>query len=96
MEPDELQSLVVESERAWQSLGHIQYGATGAEKKSLQFRRSLYVVEDVKAGEPLTGKNVRAIRPGFGLSPKHFDQVMGCRVTSDVVRGTPLSWSLFK
>lgn len=96
MEPDELQSLVVESERAWQSLGHIQYGATGAEKKSLQFRRSLYVVEDVKAGEPLTDKNVRAIRPGFGLSPKHFDQVMGCRVTSDVARGTPLGWSLFK
>lgn len=96
MEPDELRSLVVESERAWQSLGHVQYGATGAEKKSLQFRRSLYVVEDVNAGEPLTDKNVRAIRPGFGLSPKHFDKVMGCRVTSDVARGTPLSWSLFK
>jgi pseudaminic acid synthase len=96
LEPAELQALVVETERAWQSMGHVQYGATGAEKKSLQFRRSLYVVEDIAAGEPLSMANIRAIRPGLGLAPKFLDQVLGNKVTKPVKRGTPLSWELFK
>jgi N-acetylneuraminate synthase len=73
----------------------VSYGPTPAEQKSLQFRRSLYVVEDIKAGTKLCAKNVRAIRPGSGLAPKYFDQVIGRAVARDVKRGTPVSWDLF-
>jgi pseudaminic acid synthase len=94
MEPAEMAQLVVETERAWRALGRIAYGATGAEQKSLQFRRSLYVVKDLKQGELLSRDNVRAIRPGLGLPPKHFASVIGRAVRCDVARGTPLSWDL--
>jgi pseudaminic acid synthase len=96
MEPQEMLALVVETERAWQARGHVIYGPCGAEKKSLQFRRSLYVIKDLKAGDVLTSENVRAIRPGLGLPTKHIDELLGCRVISDVRRGTPLSWDLIK
>jgi len=95
MEPAEMAQLVVETERAWQALGKVSYGATEAEKKSLQFRRSLYVVKDLKAGDVLSPENVRAIRPGYGLPTKFMDVFIGKSVTSDVLRGTPLSWKLF-
>lgn len=94
MEPAEMTQLVVETERAWQALGHVSYGSTEAEKKSLQFRRSLYVVQDMKAGEALNKDNVRAIRPGLGLPTKYFEQVLGKTVKQDVRRGTALSWEL--
>ena len=94
MEPAEMAQLVVETERAWRALGRVAYGATGAEQKSLQFRRSLYVVKDMKEGDVLSRENVRAIRPGLGLPPKHLDAVLGRRVKHDVPRGTPLSWDL--
>lgn len=94
MEPEEFRVLVEESERAWQALGRIQYGASAAEAKSLLFRRSLYVVRDIEAGEVLTGDNVRAIRPGLGLPPGQLDLVLGKRVTRAVRRGTPLSFEL--
>ncbi|QWV92671.1 pseudaminic acid synthase [Geomonas oryzisoli] len=94
LEPEELKSLVVETERAWQSLGTISYGPTEKEKKSLVFRRSLYVVEDVKAGEPFTEKNVRAIRPGNGLPTKYLETFLGKRAAVDIRRGTPLSFDL--
>lgn len=87
MEPKEMQALVIESERAWQALGRVSYGATEAEKKSLVFRRSLYVVKDMKAGDILTEESVRSIRPGLGLPPKYLDQVLGMRVKQDVKRG---------
>ena len=96
LEPSEFAVLRVESERAWQGIGEVRFGATSAETKSLHFRRSLYVVRDIEAGESLTHENVRAIRPGFGLAPKHLDQVIGCAVRERVKRGTPLSWSLLK
>ncbi|MCG6152981.1 pseudaminic acid synthase [Leptospira bandrabouensis] len=95
MEPKEMKALVIETERAWQSLGKINYGPTEKEKASLVFRRSLYVVEDIKAGDMITEKNVRSIRPGLGLPPKFFDLVMGKRVNQDVKRGTGLSWEMF-
>ena len=85
---------MVESERAWQGLGQVSYGPTEPEKKSLQFRRSLYVVKDLKAGDVLTRDNVRAIRPGFGLPPKHLDEVLGKTVKRDVKRGTAFGWEL--
>lgn len=94
MEPEEFRALVEESERAWQALGRIQYGASAAEAKSLLFRRSLYVVRDIAAGEVLSGDNVRAIRPGLGLPPGQLDLVLGKRVTRAVRRGTPLSMDL--
>ena len=94
MEPAEMAQLVLETERAWQALGQVSYGATEAEKKSIVFRRSLYVVRDVKAGEALTKENVRAIRPGLGLAPKWIDIVLQKMAGSDIKRGTPLRWDL--
>jgi pseudaminic acid synthase len=94
LEPAEMAQLVVETERAWQGLGEVSYGPTEAEKKSLQFRRSLYVVEDLKAGDVLTRENVRAIRPGLGLPPKYLEQLLGRTVGRAVPRGTALSWEL--
>ncbi|HSI22798.1 MAG TPA: pseudaminic acid synthase [Methylophilaceae bacterium] len=94
LEPDEMAALVVESERAWQALGKVNYGVTKAESKSLIFRRSLYITEDMKAGEILTAGNLRAIRPGLGLPPKYLEMLIGKRVTCDISRGTPMSWHL--
>lgn len=92
MEPAEMTQLVLETERAWQALGQISYGPTVAEKKSIVFRRSLYVVSDLKAGDLLTKENVRAIRPGLGLSTKYQELVIGMAVKHDIKRGTALSW----
>jgi N-acetylneuraminate synthase len=94
LEPHELKSLVVESDRAWQALGAVHYGPTAAEEKSLAYRRSLYVVADMQPGEVLTSQNLRAIRPGHGLPPRFYDEVLGKPVAKAVKRGTPLSWEL--
>ena len=96
MEPEEMAQLVMETSRAWQSLGYVHYGPTEAERASVRFRRSLYVTKDLRPGDVLTTDNVRAIRPGLGLAPKHFEDVLGCRVIRAVSQGTPLSWSLLK
>jgi N-acetylneuraminate synthase len=95
LEPEEMHSLVVETERAWQSLGRVTYGPSEAEKKSLVFRRSIYIAEDLKAGDILTARNLRCVRPGLGLPPKHYDLLLGRRVNRDVRKGTPMSWDLF-
>jgi pseudaminic acid synthase len=95
MEPAEMVQLVTEAERAWQALGKISYGATEAEKKSLVFRRSLYVVNALKAGDVLTKENVRSIRPGLGLPTKYMGMVLGMTVKRDMVRGTALEWDCF-
>ncbi|EQA70074.1 pseudaminic acid synthase [Leptospira noguchii] len=94
MEPDEMKALVIETERAWQALGRISYDATEKEKASLVFRRSLYVVEDMKKGDLIFEKNVRSIRPGYGLPPKYLEIVLGKRVNQDLKRGTALKWGL--
>ena len=94
MEPAEMKQLVLETERAWQAIGEVSYGPTEAEKISIQFRRSLYVVKDIKAGEVLNYENVRAIRPGLGLSTKYIDVVIGKTVKQNVMRGTALSWTM--
>lgn len=93
IEPSELKQLVEETERAWAALGQIHYGPTSAEKASMQYRRSLYIVKDLAEGETLSMENVRAIRPGLGLSPKYLEQVLGRRVNQALKRGTALSWS---
>ena len=94
MEPAEMAQLVIETERASQALGQVCYGATEDEKKSIVYRRSLYVVKDLKAGEVLTKNNLRAIRPGLGLPTKYLEVVLGKRVSKDVPRGTAMGWDL--
>lgn len=94
LEPAEMKTLVEETERAWQSMGHISYGPTAAEQKSLAFRRSLYIARDMKKGEVLTTENLRCVRPAEGLEPKYFDQVLGCAINCDAPIGTPLQWSM--
>ena len=94
LEPDELAALVVETERAWQSLGGVSYGATSDEQKSLAFRRSIYVAEDLQAGDVLTARNLRIVRPGHGLAPKYWDSVLGRRIARDATKGTALDWSM--
>jgi pseudaminic acid synthase len=94
LEPEELSSLVVETERAWKALGEINYGMTEAEKGSVLFRRSLYVVVDMRKGDILTRKNLKTIRPGLGLPPKYIQALLGKSVSRDLKRGTPMSWNL--
>lgn len=94
MEPQEFACLRAETDRAWQALGDVHYGPVGVEKASLAFRRSIYIVADMRAGEVLTESNMRCIRPGFGLPPKFYDSLLGRRLACDVPKGTPLDWSL--
>ena len=94
MEPAEMVQLVIETERAWQARGQVSYGPTLAEHKSLRYRRSLYVVQNLKAGDVLTCDNVRAIRPGLGLPTKYLEHVLGRIVKHDVIRGTGLEWGM--
>lgn len=94
MEPAELAQLRIETERAWQAVGHVSYGDVPAEDASRTFRRSLYITRDIKAGDRLDEDCVRSIRPGFGLAPKHLDALIGKPVAHDVARGTPASWDL--
>lgn len=79
---------------AEKALGSSQLSAGTGEAGSRQFRRSLFVVEDVKKGEPFTKQNLRSIRPADGLHPRHLDEILGARAACDIERGTPLSWTL--
>ena len=94
MEPEEMALLVRECRASWEALGEISYDVQPQEEKSLAFRRSLYIVEDMKAGDVITAENMRAIRPGYGLSPRYYDVLLGRRVGCNVRRGTPLSWDM--
>jgi N-acetylneuraminate synthase len=94
LEPEELALLVQQSEAAWKAVGGIHYGPTAAEKGSLMFRRSLYVAQDMRAGERFDSKNLRSIRPGAGLPPQFYEMLLGKPVTRDVEKGTPVTWSL--
>ena len=88
--------LVAEATRAWQALGKVTYGPTEVEVRNKRYRRSLYVVGDMKAGEAFSSLNVRSIRPGLGLAPKHLPAVLGRIATRSILRGTPLSWDLLE
>jgi pseudaminic acid synthase len=94
LEPSELKSLVIESERAFLALGDVQYGIQETETKSSLFKRSIYVAKNIRAGETLTKDHLKIIRPGLGLSPRYFDLVIGRQVKKDVSAGTPLSFDL--
>ncbi|WP_144550618.1 pseudaminic acid synthase [Bacillus sp. X1(2014)] len=94
MEPDEMHSLVVETERAWQAIGTVTYGATGQEKNSMKFRRSIYITKDLKAGDIFTKDNLSVIRPGYGLAPKYYEQLLGKKAAIDIKAGTPTDWTI--
>jgi len=94
LEPEEMKQLVIETERAWQSLGKIKYGTSEAEKGSLTFRRSLYIAEDMKKDDVFNEKNLRIIRPGLGLAPKNYDVILGRKVSRDVKKGTAVKWEI--
>ena len=93
-EPGELASMVTETARAALSRGTVHFGPSAADEKSLQFRRSIYVVEDIPVGGELTMRNIRAIRPGFGLPPKYIDTLVGRTAKTNLARGTALTWEM--
>ena len=94
LEPNELQQLAVECDRAWQGIGRVVYGPTTAERKSLKYRRSIFVVRDIVAGEKFSASNLRIIRPGNGLPPSDLRLVIGKTAKQNIKFGTPLSWEL--
>jgi N-acetylneuraminate synthase len=95
LEPEEFKNLVIEVGRAFYSLGEVKYELTEKEKKSLQFKRSLYVVKDLKDGDILSTENVRSIRPGYGLHTRYYESILGRKVKTDIKAGTPISFELF-
>jgi pseudaminic acid synthase len=96
LEPPEFKAMVQAVRTVEKALGRVKYGVGEEEAKNRVFRRSLFVVKDIKAGEVFTEENVRSIRPGYGLPPRHLDEVLGRRATRDLPRGTPLDWSLIQ
>ena len=94
LEPAELVALCKDSKTAWAALGKVDYGRKSSEQGNVKFRRSLYFVKDIKAGEVITRDSIRSVRPGFGLSPKHFDAVLGKRINRDVSAATPITWDV--
>lgn len=94
LEPDELNLLCTQSKSVFSALGKVNYALTPAEKDNIVFRRSIYVVEDISAGEVFNKENTRRIRPGHGLPPIHFEAILGRTAIKDISRGTPLSWDM--
>ena len=94
IEPLELKILVDDCKRAFLSLGNVKYGLTSDEINMVKFKRSVYVSKDVKKGELFSKKNIRVIRPGFGIKPKYFDLIIGKKSKYDIPAGKPLSWDL--
>lgn len=96
LEPQEMMRLVADCKEAWQALGDSIVGPTSNEKDYLRGRRSLYICQDLHAGDTLTPDNLRSVRPGFGLAPKHYDSLLGRKVARDVRKGTPVAWDLLE
>lgn len=96
LEPHEFKAMVDAVRTVEKALGQVSYGVNEKEAQSRVFRRSLFIVEDVKAGDEFTSRNVRSIRPGNGLPPKYLDQILGRRATRDIPRGTAVSWDLVR
>lgn len=92
LEPTEMTALCRDSKTAWAALGQVDYGCKSSEQGSAQFRRSLYFVRDMKAGETISHTDIRSVRPGYGIEPKHLTEVIGKSVRSDISRNTPVSW----
>ncbi|MDH1729042.1 pseudaminic acid synthase [Pseudomonas chengduensis] len=92
LEPQELVALCRDTKTAWQALGRVDYGRKSSEQGNVKFRRSLYFVKDLKAGEIITADSIRSVRPGFGISPKYLEKVVGCRVKVSVAAGSSVSF----
>ena len=92
MEPVELSKLVVDTRTAWSALGAPRYSLSASEQSNIQFRRSLYLVKDVAAGERLTAAHVRSVRPGLGLPPADYDRVINAVARRNLAANTPLCW----
>ena len=95
LESEELKQLCVWAKTAWESLGQVDYGRKSSEQANVKFRRSLYFVKDIKEGEVITTEHVKSIRPGNGLAPKFYEQILGKTVKLDVVRGTPVTEGMY-
>ena len=96
LEPDGLQALCRDSKTAWQALGRVHYGLKSSEQGNVQFRRSLYFVKDLQKGDTIDETCIRSVRPGFGIAPKHFDELIGKRLTRNVQANTKTNWSDFE
>lgn len=96
IEYDELKKLCYSSKKSWEILGNVDYGRKSSEMTNIKFRRSLYFVEDIKKGEEISFKNIRSIRPGFGLPPKNLPKIIGKKLTKSVRRGTAVSWEFIE
>ncbi|NEU32301.1 hypothetical protein GN156_16240 [bacterium LRH843] len=83
-----------ETGRAWQALGKVTYGPTAKEQKSMKFRRSIYITENLKSGDILATENLKIIRPGYGLAPKYYEQLLGKKVRKNIQAGTPMDWNI--
>ena len=94
LEEEGLKELCMGAKTAWQSLGKVDYGMKSSEQESVKFRRSLYFVKDIKEGEFITSEHVRSIRPGFGLLPKNYEQILGRVAKCDIKLGTPVSFDV--
>ena len=94
MNPAEFKQMVADIRQAEKAIGWVKYGPSEQEKKNLQFRRSVFCVKDIKKGEKLTEDNIRIIRPGYGLQPKYFKEVLGQTALTDMKRGTPLAFEM--
>jgi pseudaminic acid synthase len=94
LEPADLAALCRDSKTAWKALGEVDYGRKSSEQGNAQFRRSLYFVEDLREGDVITSQSIRSVRPGFGLSPKYFDQLVNLSVKTNVSRGTAVTWDM--
>lgn len=92
LEPSELKALVQETERAFLSLGKVNYTLSDKELKSREHKRSIYISSDIKTGELFTQKNTKVVRPAFGLAPKYHEAILGKVASKDIIAGTPLSW----
>jgi pseudaminic acid synthase len=96
LEPDELAELVSTTRTAWEALGNVDYSRRPSERQNMVFRRSLIVVEDIAEGAEFSPRNIRSIRPGQGLPPKHLPEILGRHATQDIKRGTPLDWMMVR
>lgn len=94
MEPQEFKRMVADIRQAEKAIGTISYGATEQERPNIVFRRSVFCVKDIKSGEILTEKNVRVIRPGYGMAPKYYPELLGQKALCDIPRGTPIKWEM--
>lgn len=94
IEPNELRALCKDTHNAWLAMGKENFSQTPEEQQNQRFRRSIYITADIKAGDTISEENIRRIRPGFGLPPKHFNEVLGKKIKVSATKGTPLKWEM--